>query len=136
MRLFPRAGEEDVDIRDALAGIHIEGPYISAEDGPRGAHDLCFVRDPDIGEFREWQRTANGMIKIVTLAPERKGALEFIRYICEQGIIAAIGHTAADPLTIQQAIRARRQIFYAPRQWESCLYPSLEELSLGAVSSR
>ncbi|MCP4403920.1 MAG: amidohydrolase family protein [bacterium] len=106
LEVISQAVEEDVDIRDALAGIHIEGPYISAEDGPRGAHDLRFVRDPDIGEFREWQHAANGTIEIVTLAPERKGALEFIRYISERGVIAAIGHTAADPVTIQHAIQS------------------------------
>ena len=106
LEIISQSVEEDNDIRAALAGIHVEGPYISAEDGPRGAHDLCFVRNPDIEEFREWQDAANGMIKIVTLAPERKGALEFIRYISKRGVVAAIGHTAADPVTIQYAIQA------------------------------
>ncbi len=106
LEIISQSVAEDVGIRAALAGIHVEGPYISPEDGPRGAHDLHFVRDPDIGEFQEWQNAANGMIKIVTLAPERKGALKFIRSISARGIIAAIGHTAADPVTIQKAIQA------------------------------
>ncbi len=90
----------------AIAGIHIEGPFISGEDGPRGAHDPKYVRDPDFGEFQEWQDAAEGLIRIVTVAPEREGALEFIKKITGTGVIAAIGHTAAQPETIREAIAA------------------------------
>ncbi|GAB1481565.1 hypothetical protein MASR2M78_03800 [Treponema sp.] len=56
----------------AIVGYHIEGPYISSEDGPRGAHDPCYARDPNFDEFLAWQDAAEGLIKIVTLAPERE----------------------------------------------------------------
>ncbi|MEJ2166931.1 MAG: hypothetical protein P8X90_15485 [Desulfobacterales bacterium] len=56
------------DLSAAVAGIHIEGPFISDEDGPRGAHDRRFVRDPSLSEFEEWQAAAGGRIKIVTVA--------------------------------------------------------------------
>lgn len=93
-------------VRTAIPGIHVEGPFISPEDGPRGAHDLRHVREPDYDEFREWQDAAGGMIRIVTVAPERPGALDFIERVARDGVVAAIGHTAASPECIRDAVRA------------------------------
>ncbi|MGB4586554.1 MAG: amidohydrolase family protein [Rectinemataceae bacterium] len=106
LRIIARARRESPMIRAAIAGIHLEGPFISAEEGPRGAHDLSCIRDPDFGEFLEWQDAAEDLIRIVTLAPEKKGALEFIRKLTERGVIAAIGHTAASPEQISEAVAA------------------------------
>ncbi len=93
-------------IASAIAGIHIEGPYLSAEDGPRGAHEPAYIHDPDFSEFQTWQEAADGLIRLITLAPERKGAIEFIQKVCAAGVIVSIGHTAADPERIRQAIKA------------------------------
>jgi N-acetylglucosamine-6-phosphate deacetylase len=94
------------DLSAAVAGIHIEGPFISGEDGPRGAHDRKFVRDPSLSEFEEWQAAAGGRIKIVTVAPEKKGALGFIAEVVRRGVVVAIGHTAASPQRIREAVAA------------------------------
>jgi N-acetylglucosamine-6-phosphate deacetylase len=101
-----RTMEKDEDIGQAVAGVHIEGPFISGEDGPRGAHDSRFVRDPDFGEFLEWQAAAKGRVKIITLAPEREGAIQFIEKLAGRGVLPAIGHTGADPQTIRRAVAA------------------------------
>ncbi len=98
--------EKYPEFKGALAGVHIEGPYISSEDGPRGAHDKRYVRDPDIEEFDEWMDTSRGLVSIVTLAPERKGAITFIREISKRGVAVAIGHTAASPEKIREAVDA------------------------------
>jgi N-acetylglucosamine-6-phosphate deacetylase len=90
----------------AVPGIHLEGPYISDEDGPRGAHPLEHVRDPDWDEFCRFQEEAAGRIKICTLAPERPGALRFIERLTMAGITVALGHTGATPETIRDAVRA------------------------------
>ncbi len=90
----------------AVAGMHVEGPFISAEDGPRGVHPRSFVRDPDFEEFAEWQEAAEGAIRYVTLAPERPGALPFIERVVATGVRVAIGHTAARPEEIREAISA------------------------------
>jgi len=90
----------------AVCGIHIEGPFIASEDGPRGAHDRSYVRKPDYDEFREWQDAAEGAIRIVTLAPETEGALDFIEKITADGVIASVGHTAASQRTIRDAVSA------------------------------
>ena len=106
LRTIAGAIAESSDIAAAIPAIHIEGPYISSEDGPRGAHDPAYVRDPDFSEFEAWQDAAAGRIKILTIAPERKGALDFIKQVVASGVIVAIGHTAAEPETIQEAVAA------------------------------
>ena len=93
-------------IAEAIAGIHMEGPYLSKEDGPRGAHDSEYVKDPDFEEFQKWQEAAGGQIRVITLAPERKGAIDFIRKVVSTGVIVSIGHTNADGSCIRDAIRA------------------------------
>jgi N-acetylglucosamine-6-phosphate deacetylase len=89
-----------------VAGCHLEGPYISAEDGPRGAHPLAHVRPADWEEFSRLQTASGGRIRLVTLAPEVEGAVEFIRQAVAAGIIIAIGHTAANGEQIAAAVDA------------------------------
>lgn len=101
-----QAAELDRRIGQAVVGIHVEGPYISSEEGPRGAHPLEHTRDPDWEEFQAFQEAAGGRIRIFTLAPERPGALRFIERLAEAGVVVAIGHTGAEPETIRDAVRA------------------------------
>ncbi len=97
---------EDKTINHSILGIHLEGPYISAEDGPRGAHPKAHVREPNWNEFQQWQDIAEGMIQIVTLAPEKNGVLQFIEKLVANGIVVAIGHTNASIKNIHDAVRA------------------------------
>jgi N-acetylglucosamine-6-phosphate deacetylase len=64
------------------------------------------VRNPSTDEFDAWQEAAGGLIRIVTLAPERPGALDFIRYVSSRGVTAALGHTGAPPGVIREAAAA------------------------------
>jgi N-acetylglucosamine-6-phosphate deacetylase len=88
------------------AGIHVEGPYISARDGYRGVHQLRFVRDPDPVELERLQRVSGGFIRLVTIAPERPGAEAFIRAAVAMGIRVAMGHTAAGAAETSRAADA------------------------------
>jgi N-acetylglucosamine-6-phosphate deacetylase len=106
LSIIAEAVSASEDLALAIPGVHLEGPYISSEDGPRGAHDPEFVRDPDWEELSAWQEASRGMIRLVTLAPERPGALEFIRRASAGGVRVALGHTAADARTIEAAVRA------------------------------
>lgn len=106
LRVIARAIQSSPDTAAAVPGIHLEGPYISAEDGPRGAHDASFVRPPDFAEFERWQEAAGGYIRMVTLSPEWAGAEEFIARLAGLGVTVSIGHTAADPERITRAVRA------------------------------
>lgn len=90
----------------SIAGIHLEGPFVSPEDGPRGAHDARYVRAPDWPLFEHWQAAAHGLIRLVTLSPEWPEASAFIANCVKQGIKVAIGHTAANTETIAAAVRA------------------------------
>ena len=69
----------------AMPGFHVEGPWISAVDGPRGAHPLEHVRPPTIEEFHQFQESAEGNIRLITLAPESAGAVPVIEYLVKQG---------------------------------------------------
>ena len=100
------ACETDTASRRAIVGFHLEGPYIAAEDGPRGAHPRAHVRPPDWDEFRRFQDAAAGRIVMVTLAPELPGALTMIEKLSANGVVVAIGHTAASPAQIRDAVRA------------------------------
>ncbi len=96
----------DAKINRSVVGIHVEGPYISPDDGPRGAHPKQHIRKPDWDEFQRWQEIAQGRICIVTVAPEIEGAIPFIERLTANGIIAAVGHTNAAKQDIDAAIAA------------------------------
>ncbi|GAA3659229.1 N-acetylglucosamine-6-phosphate deacetylase [Nonomuraea antimicrobica] len=106
LRVIAAAREADPLVGHAIAAVHVEGPYLSPEDGPRGAHDAAHLRDPDLAEFGRWQEASGGLVRIVTLAPERPGALDYIAELARRGVIASIGHTAATPAEIEAAVRA------------------------------
>jgi N-acetylglucosamine-6-phosphate deacetylase len=90
----------------AIAGIHMEGPYISPDEGARGAHPREHVAKASVDDFRRRQDAAVGRIRLVTLAPEVPGALLLIEHLVETGVRVAIGHTIAAPEQIGDAIRA------------------------------
>ncbi len=91
---------------EAMEAFHLEGPYISPDDGPRGAHPARWVRPPDIAEFQRFQEAAMGNIRLVTLSPEWPQAARFIEKIVEKGVVASIGHTRASTSQIADAVSA------------------------------
>jgi N-acetylglucosamine-6-phosphate deacetylase len=105
-----RAADESPEFARAMIGIHVEGPFISPEDGPRGAHPKRHTRAPDWNEFQRWQDAAGGRIRVVTLSPEWPGAIDFIVRAAASGVVVAIGHTAATPAQISDAARAGARI--------------------------
>ena len=96
----------DSEVGASIPGFHLEGPYISPEDGYRGAHLKKNVRKPDWDEFMEYQSAANNGIKLITVAPEEEEAIPFIRKCVERGVVVALGHTAASADVIQNAADA------------------------------
>lgn len=105
MKTIARAVEVGNLAKQMIVGIHLEGPYISAQDGARGAHPLEHCRPPSASEFRKFQDAANGLIRILTLSPEYENAEEFIKQIATE-VIVSIGHTAASVSQIRVAIQA------------------------------
>jgi N-acetylglucosamine-6-phosphate deacetylase len=76
-----------------LAGIHFEGPYLSA--ARCGAQNPDYLRDPSTAELTELLGTGGGAVRLITIAPERAGALAAIELLVRRGVVAAIGHTDA-----------------------------------------
>lgn len=102
-----RAARDASDVsRAVVAGIHLEGPFLCPDDGPRGAHPREHCRPPDRATFDAIQHAAGGLIRLVTLAPELPGALPLIESLRRDGIVVAIGHHQADDATIDAAVRA------------------------------
>ncbi|MEM7445177.1 MAG: amidohydrolase family protein, partial [Pseudomonadota bacterium] len=98
--------ESDDLAAEMIVGAHVEGPSVSPEDGPRGAHPAEHVRPPSIEEFDRWQTASDGLVSMVTLAPEHEGAIDYIAELSGRGILVAIGHSAATADQIHDAARA------------------------------
>jgi N-acetylglucosamine-6-phosphate deacetylase len=90
----------------SIEGLHIEGPFISAVDGPRGAHPKEFVRPPDWNLFLRWQEAAEGLIKVITLSPEWENSNEFIEQCVKNNVLVSIGHTCATHQQLMDAVSA------------------------------
>jgi N-acetylglucosamine-6-phosphate deacetylase len=90
----------------AMEAFHVEGPYISPDDGPRGAHPRQWVRPPDLEEFHRFQDAAQGNIRLITLSPEWPEAAQFIEAVVREGVVVSIGHTRASSDEIAAAVSA------------------------------
>jgi N-acetylglucosamine-6-phosphate deacetylase len=103
---------ELVSADEALAStfpkLHIEGPFLSASDGPRGAHPRRWCRTPaEMPDFLDRIVEASGnRVALVTVAPELPGAIDLIRRCAAMGICPAVGHTEATPAQLDQAVAA------------------------------
>ncbi|MFM7152148.1 MAG: N-acetylglucosamine-6-phosphate deacetylase, partial [Gemmataceae bacterium] len=104
--LLSQMVDSDPNFASQMPAFHLEGPYISPEDGPRGAHPRNHVRPPSLDEFHRLQDAARGRIRMVTLAPEHQDTLPFIEKLVAENVVVAIGHTAATPQRIREAIHA------------------------------
>ncbi len=87
-----------------VLGIHLEGPSFSPK--KPGAADPRWLRRPDIREFDRIMRESNNAVKLVTIAPELDGALEFIKHITRRGVVASVGHSYATYDQVLKGIKA------------------------------
>lgn len=106
MRTIAKACEASASVARQVAGIHLEGPYLSTEDGPRGAHPREHCRRPDWGEFQRLQAAAGGRIRILTMSVEFDESPRFIEQVTHSGVVVSVGHTAANSEQIRRAVDA------------------------------
>jgi N-acetylglucosamine-6-phosphate deacetylase len=92
--------------RSRLCGIHLEGPFISPQEGAVGAHPRQYVRQPSLALFDELYTLAGGCIALLTLAPELPGAQDLIQHARAYGVTVSIGHTLANADQIMAAVEA------------------------------
>jgi N-acetylglucosamine-6-phosphate deacetylase len=102
--ILAKAIAEDVQLGESIPGFHLEGPYISSEEGYRGCHPVQYIHNPSWEEFLRFQEAADGKIIEITIAPELEGAMEFIKLCNKNGIVIALGHTNASAGQILQAV--------------------------------
>ncbi len=84
-----------------ILGIYLEGPFLSPH--RCGSHPPALLMKPDLEALKRWQNAAGGLIKLITIAPELDGAIEFMSAARRMGVIPAIGHTDADHETTCRA---------------------------------
>ncbi len=106
LKTIAEACDASVATARRIAGIHLEGPYVSPLDGPRGAHPREHCRVPDMDEFQRLQDAARGRIRILTLSVEFEAAARFVEQVSRSGVVVGIGHTAADSDAIRAAVDA------------------------------
>jgi N-acetylglucosamine-6-phosphate deacetylase len=91
-----------------LAGVHLEGPFLSA--ARCGAHDPAALRPPDRGDVARLLRAGRGAVRMVTLAPELRGGPDAVRAVVAAGAVAAVGHTDASYAVARSAIEAGARV--------------------------
>lgn len=106
IRLIAVAAAADRVLARAMVGIHLEGPFISPLDGPRGAHPLAHVRPPDWPLMQRLLRAGDGLVRYVTLAPETSGAVGLMQKLVAQGVRVSLGHHAATAAQVRAAADA------------------------------
>jgi N-acetylglucosamine-6-phosphate deacetylase len=87
-----------------LAGVHLEGPFLSER--RKGAHDPALLRDPEPELITSLIEAAGGAVAMITIAPELTGGLASIEATVAAGAVAAIGHTDADDATVAAGLEA------------------------------
>ena len=140
LRAIDTACRNDPQLERMIPGCHLEGPHISPVDGYRGAHPLSEVRPADWSEFQRLQEASGNRVRLVTLAAESPGAVEFITRATEAGVVISLGHTAATRDQICAAVDAGARLSThlgngAPallRRHPNCIWDQLAEDRLQA----
>lgn len=88
----------------ALVGVHLEGPYINK--AYKGAQNEAFIREPNVSELKELIEVSNENIRLITMAPEMNGSLEFIKEAVKNNVTISAGHSNATFNDIEKAIKA------------------------------
>ncbi|MEN6578253.1 MAG: N-acetylglucosamine-6-phosphate deacetylase [Phycisphaerales bacterium] len=94
------------EFRGRVLGIHLEGPFISRQDGARGAHTAEWVRNPDPGYLDELIHLANGKVRLLTIAADQEGAVELSRHATSRGIAVSLGHHMATDQDMDRLVQA------------------------------
>ncbi|MEP0347829.1 N-acetylglucosamine-6-phosphate deacetylase, partial [Rhodopirellula bahusiensis] len=103
--------DADADIAKTIAGIHVEGPFLSPLDGYAGAHPKSEIRAAKIEDAQRLLDAGRGHVRLVTLAPEQDPTGETTRWLHQHGLIVAAGHTNASLRELDVAIDAGLSMF-------------------------
>jgi N-acetylglucosamine-6-phosphate deacetylase len=93
------------EFRGQVLGLHLEGPFLSPEDGARGAHCAEWIRKPDVGYLQELLGLAQGTVRLITIAADQEGAAELSRYASSHGVAVALGHHMAEEQDLEKLVK-------------------------------
>jgi N-acetylglucosamine-6-phosphate deacetylase len=96
--------EDNSTIKEMIYGIHIEGPFLSTETGYNGAHNPKWIFDAETDTMSRLLEAADGLTRIVTLAPERDKLFKVTKMLSDNGIVVSAGHTNASLEVLNGAI--------------------------------
>jgi N-acetylglucosamine-6-phosphate deacetylase len=102
---------QDPLVREVVRGIHVEGPFISPAFGYVGAHPPAAVLPPDVDSMQRLLDAADGLVRLVTLAPERDPGMKVVRHLAGQGILVSAGHCDPSLDELRAAIDAGLSMF-------------------------
>lgn len=111
LRALSGMRERDALARELIAGFHVEGPFLNETPGYRGAHPAGHIVPATVEAMQKLLDAGQGLVKLVTLAPERDPEFRVIRMLARQGIIASAGHTDASLEILTRAIDAGLSMF-------------------------
>ena len=111
LRRLVELRQADSLVKDVIAGVHIEGPFINRADGYRGAHPEDAVVTADVDHMQKLLDAAAGTTRLVTLAPECDPGMKTTRLLARQGITVAAGHCNPSLEQLDRAIDAGLTMF-------------------------
>ena len=110
LRIIAAARKSDPLLQHMIPCVHVEGPHIAMEDGPRGAHPREQVRPPSLAEFDRWQAASGNLVGFVTLSPHYTTAAEYIHALTQRCVRVSLGHSSATSEQIHAAAAAGAQL--------------------------
>ncbi len=111
IRTIARARDEERSTRSTIAGIHVEGPFLSDRDGYVGAHPRDNVCDANLSEAERLIDAGGGAVRLFTLAPERDARGAVTRHLVDRGLVVAAGHTDATVENLRACIDSGLSLF-------------------------
>jgi N-acetylglucosamine-6-phosphate deacetylase len=106
LRHFKALRDSSPELREAIIGCHIEGPFLSDQPGFCGAHNPTHMRNPTTKDIRELRAATGNDRVLITMAPEREGAIDGIQFATSAGIRVSLGHTDASAEILRRAVAA------------------------------
>ena len=105
LRIMREVMDEE-EFKGRLLGFHIEGPFISPEDGARGAHNKAHICPADLDYLKRIVEWGGGKVRILTIAAELPGADKLARFAVDNGIVVSLGHQMATADDLSRLIDA------------------------------
>jgi len=94
------------EFQGRVLGLHLEGPFLSPQEGARGAHNPGWMSDPDVESLERLLGWAGGTVRLLTVAADLDDADELARYATSQGITVSLGHHMADEEDLNRLVDA------------------------------